>query len=420
MRVLYITHNGLLDHIGESQIVPYLVGLARQGFLITIISAEKAANADRPRRRELEKQLGESLIEWHSIRYHKWPPLISTALDLMRLYLLAAKVARRGEVGLLHCRGFLPALVGSLAKRRFGIPTIFDFRDFWADRGMYAKRFKAVYRWFKAREGWMVRSADHVVTLTARARRILWESYLRETPGSSTDRITVIPTCADFSLFDPRRSSEADREACRQALGIPRNSLVLGYLGTFHDDYLPAEMFHAFRLLQVVEANSVFVLVSPTDSRDIFPRAAECGIEPASIRVVSATRDGVPGYVAIFDLSVVFIRADASTAGVFPTKLAELFACNIPVLVNGGIGDLDEIVRPETNDSVVVQSFSDEALLNGITELVGIVRSSERRGRINSLDLSLEEGIRRYRSVYLRFVRPQSFVSSTQLGEHGV
>ena len=43
MSSLYITQNGITDHIDRSQqVAPYLLELARQGYRIHVLSAEKA------------------------------------------------------------------------------------------------------------------------------------------------------------------------------------------------------------------------------------------------------------------------------------------------------------------------------------------------------------------------------------------
>ena len=41
MKALYITNLGLLDNLSQTQILPYLFGLAGKGINITILSFEK-------------------------------------------------------------------------------------------------------------------------------------------------------------------------------------------------------------------------------------------------------------------------------------------------------------------------------------------------------------------------------------------
>jgi glycosyltransferase involved in cell wall biosynthesis len=402
MSILYITHDGLTDHIGQSQVLPYLLELAAKGFSITIVSAEKKDKA-----RELaalEARLRSAGIAWSHTTYHNRPALISTAFVLLKAYWLARRVLRAGGVAVIHCRGFLPMFIGVPLKRRFRVPLIFDFRDFWADRRLlHSGPFKFVYRFIKRREGWLVRSADHIVTLTEKAGSILQENYLKAEGGGGSGRFTVIPTCADFTHFDTTRISAAERAAVRQKLQIGLDETVLGYLGTIHPDYLPESMFLAFRQLQRIEPKSRFLFVSLTPREEILRFAKACGVDERSVVVIGAGRAEVPRYLAVFDLSVVFVRPDVTTAGVSPTKLHELFACNVPVLASAGVGDLDRIVRPEVNDSVLVRDFSEATLASAIRQLMTIVRSPARHGREGSREFSLDEGVRRYHSVYARF-----------------
>ncbi len=94
------------------------------------------------------------------------------------------------------------------------------------------------------------------------------------------------------------------------------------------------------------------------------------------------------------------MRADVSKAGCSPTKLAELFACGIPVIANSGVGDLDEILAPEKNGSVVVHDFSDEALRGAVEKVLSFLQSKSIDIREQSREFTLDEGVARYAAVY--------------------
>jgi glycosyltransferase involved in cell wall biosynthesis len=401
MSILYITHDGLADHIGGSQILPYALGLSAKGFSITIVSAEKKEKARECV--EIQSQLRAAGIRWHHTTFHNRPPLISTAFLLLKLYWISRRAIRRGDVEVIHCRGFLPAFIGLLLKSRFRVPVIFDFRDFWADRRLYSSPYKFVYRFIKRRERWLIRNADHIVTITEKAKTILLQTYFSAVDGDVRDRFTVIPTCADFSHFDPARFSSSELAALRERLGIGRDEMILGYSGSINPAYVPESMFLAFKLLQRIEPKSRFLFVSVTSRDEIARFANAAGVDEKTVVVTSATRADMPRYLSIFDLSIVFYRPDPMTAGTSPTKLHELFACNIPVLASAGVGDLDIVVKPEVNDSVLVHDFSEASLAAGIRQILDIVRSPERRGRIGGARFSLDEGVRLYQSVYERF-----------------
>ena len=40
-QVLYISYDGMTDNLGQSQVIPYLIGLQKLGYSIHILSCEK-------------------------------------------------------------------------------------------------------------------------------------------------------------------------------------------------------------------------------------------------------------------------------------------------------------------------------------------------------------------------------------------
>ena len=67
-RVLFISYNGMLDPLGQSQVLPYLRELARRGVQFTLLSFERDKAFEPHGVLECE-QLQETLktegIEWH-------------------------------------------------------------------------------------------------------------------------------------------------------------------------------------------------------------------------------------------------------------------------------------------------------------------------------------------------------------------
>ena len=126
------------------------------------------------------------------------------------------------------------------------------------------------------------------------------------------------------------------------------------------------------------------------------------GVPSDRIRVTTAPREAVPAYIALAALSVVFIRADNTKLGCSPTKLAELFACNVPVIANSGVGDLDTIIDPKRNASVLVHDFSDSTLFHALEKVLSLRISADSSVNIreNSRAFSLEEGVMLYTQVY--------------------
>lgn len=73
-RVLYISHIGLLEPLGQSQVLLYLVALS-EDHDIELISFEKPAQfTDLGQRRVLGGQLADAGVHWHPLKYHKRLP----------------------------------------------------------------------------------------------------------------------------------------------------------------------------------------------------------------------------------------------------------------------------------------------------------------------------------------------------------
>lgn len=406
MNVLYITQNGITDHIGRSQVAPYLLGLARQGYGIHVLSAEKPSQAALVP--AYQKLFDEAGIHWTRIRYHNSPPLVGTLFDLVKMYWTALGIVKRQNIGVVHCRSFPPALVGYRLKKALGVKYIFDFRDFYADGGLHNKRFKFVYRRLKAMEGPMLRSADKIVCLTTRARDILVDWYFSDLPeADSVKRFQVIPCCADFDHFNPAMVSATKVEAMAKRAGVAKDDFILLYLGSLGPDYLLPKMLLLFKELLVLVPSARFLFVSNNGEDLVQRECASLEIPPDRISFVTADRSEVPDFITLANLSVVFIRPDVSKAGCSPTKLAELFAMNVPVVANSGVGDMDSIVSLSVNGSALVRDFEAGTLRRALTDVMAAAEREIPIRENSEMAFSLESGTEKYSHVYAELLVPR-------------
>jgi glycosyltransferase involved in cell wall biosynthesis len=334
------------------------------------------------------------------VPYFNKPPLVSSFWTLWRMYAVARRIAAAERPDIIHCRAYLPLELAVPLKRDFGAKLLVDFRDFWADVGIEKKPFKFVYRHLKRREPTYICAADHIVTLTERAAEVLMGWYPTAV-GGRRDGYTVIPCCADFGHFDPAAVDRGRVVAHRAELGLGEGPVLL-YLGSIGYDYLLPEMLALFRELLALRPSARFLFVSNNARDEVEREAAAAGLPLDAIRYVSVDRVDVPEYLALADLSVVFIRPTLSKSGCSPTKLAELFASNVPVIANTGVGDMDSIVDFERNGSVIVHDFDPATLRAALVQVLGLSESGRNGIRGASREFALEEGIRRYASIYER------------------
>ena len=395
-RVLYISYDGALEPLGQSQVVAYLCGLADRGAgVITLLSYEKPADiADAARVAALRARLDAHDVRWVRLTYHKRPSLLATLFDVAAGIVRGALLVRRDRISVVHARSYVGALIGWALKRSLGVRLIFDMRGFWADErvegGLWPGK-TLVYRIVKRLERWFLRDADEIVTLGERARGIV-EGW----PGIAVRRVTMIPTCVDLERFTVSRAPRAQRTR--------RSFVYAGSVGTW---YLLPEM-----LAFVAEAGRR----SPGVRFELLTRqldeAARCIAAGDTAAVEMVTRSIPPGEVparlAAADAGLAFYKPGFSRQGTCPTKVGEYLAAGLPVVVNDAVGDMERIVGG-ARVGAVLSDFSLEAYHSALSELEKLWDDPElslRCRRVAETHFSLSMGIERYAAIYGRSACP--------------
>ena len=399
-RVLYLSYDGMCDPLGSSQVLPYLFGLARRGHRITLISFEKAERTAEDRAR-VQQACDDAGIRWHPLRYHKRPPILSGMYDVWQMQKLARRLHHEQQFDLIHCRSYLPALVGLRLKRRLGLGFVFDMRGFWADERIDGGIWKlsnpahrAVFDFFKRREADFLTEADQVVSLTEEGRKVLLARRADPTIGPP---ITIIPCCVDFSAFPPV-SAEA-RGTSREQLGIPPKATVAVYLGSFGSWYMVDAMLDFFRVQLRRDPAAVFLVISREPPQEIHAAARARGIPQESVVVRGASRVEVPRFVAAADYGLFFIKPVFSKKASSPTKMGEFLALEIPMVTNGNVGDVAQIMD-EAHAGVVVKDFDEAAYEDALERLEQFHPDKERWRAAAHRWFDLDVGIDRYDTIY--------------------
>jgi glycosyltransferase involved in cell wall biosynthesis len=401
--VLYITYDGLTDPLGRSQVLPYLQGCAAKGHRITILSCEKP---DRfvSGRATVEELCRKSGIDWHPLRYHKSPPVISTIYDARMLTRAAARLQKESRFDLVHCRGYISAIAGLTLKRRLGVPLLFDMRGFWPEEkteggawNLGNPLYRAVYRYFKGLESDLLRESDHIVILTRAGKRQLLS---RPECKNQADRISVIPCCVDFDHFP---IADALRSRARAKLGINPQTKVLGYLGSLGGNYMLHEMLEFFRLFLDRNPDSLFLFVTMDDPGSIREAALRRGFDPERMIVRPARREEVPSIIAAADLGVAFKQPSFSALACSPTKLGEMLAMGIPVIANSGVGDVAAAVE-QSGGGAIVHSLEETAYAAAIETAKNVAVRPEKVRSAAATIFDLQTGVSAYDSIYAAII----------------
>ena len=395
MKVLYISHDGITDHIGKSQVAPYLLGLAKNGHDITILSNEKDIHSKDIQ--EYKSLFTESSIKWLINPYSNRIPIVSPLLTTYRQYLKAKKICLRDSFNLIHSRCYPSTILGYFLKKSLSdTKLLFDLRDFWIDTRIETRKLGFLYRPLKTLEASLFRNADSFICLTEKAKSKI------ERMGDQFDctpEVSVIPCCADMDLFKYDEENYEEIKKTRQQEGLD-GSFVLTYLGSLGADYLLPNMVKTFKILKYLDSSSKFLFISNNGKDEVIKEFLNNDLNEKDLVFKTLIRSDVPKYLEMADLSLIFIRPSDSKMGCSPTKLAELLAMGIPVLANKGVGDLNEILGIEKNNSICLDSFEENHIRENLVKIKSQRVDKEKIREFALKNFSLPEAIRRYEAVY--------------------
>lgn len=389
-RVLYISYDGLLEPLGQSQVLAYQERLARD-FTVHLLSFEKPADwADRDARSAVAARIRAAGATWHPRRYHKRPSAAATAFDVAVGTLSGLWLVLRHRIRIVHARSYVPAVMALALKWLTGARFVFDMRGFWADERVdgelwpRAGRMYRVAKWFERR---FLLNADHVISLThAAIREIERFPYLR----GRVPPFSVIPTCADLQRFRPVERAGDDE------------AFTLGYVGSAGTWYRFDATAAFFASLRRRVPSARLLIVNRGEHELVRRCLSNAGVPETAYELHSASHAEVPAQIARMDAGVFFIKPLFSKLASAPTKLAELLGCGVPCVANRGVGDMAELLVEE-RVGVPLDGFSPAELEQGVEQLLALVASpgiAERCARAAHRHFSLDGGVARYASVY--------------------
>lgn len=386
--ILYISYDGMLEPLGQSQVLAYLEKLA-DGRVVHLLSFEKPEDlTDRQRLSGVQARMDAAGIQWHVRRYHKRPTAIATSWDIGVGTLAGLRLVLRHRLCIVHARSYVAAVMALAIKRLTNVRFVFDMRGFWADErvdgGLWPRegRMYRVAKWFERR---FLLRADHVVSLTQAAVREMEQfDYLQ----GKLPPMTVIPTCADLDRFVP-------------ALVKP-DGFVLGYVGSAGTWYLFDAAVACFAALRELQPQARWLIINRGEHDYIRERLAAGGVSMDAVELRSADHAEVPAQMARMHAGVFFIKPVFSKQASAPTKLAEFLGCGIPCLGNAGVGDMADVLEGE-RVGVALNDFSQASLRHGLERLIALSGQDDIQARCVAAarrHFSLDEGVARYRAIY--------------------
>jgi glycosyltransferase involved in cell wall biosynthesis len=404
MRSLYVSQNGMAENLGQSQVLPYLRGLARRGVEIDLVSFELPTLSPEARE-ELAAGLERDGIRWHSLVRTMGGSLATKVSEAAKGAGLALRRALGRRPDIVHGRSYFATAicdaVGGISRRS---KVLFDCRgmigDEYLDCGHWT-RDRIEYRLVKAYERRLFRHSDGIVVLT----RVLARWLQQHGVLGARPVLEVVPCCVDMQKF---RASEDARIRLRRELGLGESFTILysGSLGTWYLEPEMARFASAVRARAGAIGRRVsFVCFTPSDASRLRTGLEASGFPTGDVVVRKVAPKLMPEYLSVGDIGLSFIQSCFSKTGSSPTKVAEYLACGNVAVLNGDIGDQADLAT-ERDACVVLDDFSageiDRAAVRALElasrlreERISVTSDAARR------HFGLEEvGIARYAALY--------------------
>ena len=410
-KTLYICYFGLREPLVQTQVLPYLLEIMKDGVSVSLLTFEPDLKTTWTSEEiEYERQkLNGMGIDWHHLPYHKRPSAPATFYDILNGARKVRRLIKLENFDMLHCRIHVPALTAAIA-RKFSSKKpkiLFDIRGFfpeeYTDAGIWPEN-GWLYRAAKRVEKWLMKEADGFVVLTEKAREILFPeiSVDKNNPIASVfDKrgrpVEVIPCCVDLKRFEI--TNEHSRKEARRRLTI-NGRFVIAYVGSFGGWYLSGETFDFFAAARDVDPSVFIMILTQRQTEAAVEKLKAKGFAEGDFFVRSVSPEQIPYYLNAADAAISFIKRCYSKQASSPTKNAEYLAAGLPMIVNPGIGDVDSLIK-EDGVGILVRGFDHDNYFEALSQLkaLGDVRERCRESAKAGFDLE-NVGGKRYRRLY--------------------
>ena len=389
---VYITYWSLLDPLCQSQSIPYLRSLARNGYKIGLITFEQPRwRMTREQQRTKKSELAAEGIDWHPIPYHKRPPVLSTLYDIGVGGLVAASLALRSRASLVHGRSSVSSAMATIAAKLARTHLFVDadgpLSQEYVDAGVW-REGSIGHRLTAWGERKAIELADVVGVLT-KHRQAEVSAWLTDTP------VHILPCAVDLDKFRPLLDH---RERLRRDLGL--QGMVFIYVGKAGGWYDAEGMIAFLRVARDFWGTLTLLVLTREDSSPFEELCERANIKLVTRAVLPAE---VPQYLSTADVGLCFRHRFPSQLSCSPIKAAEYLACGLPIVSTSGCGDYDELIKTERLGTVI-ETDSAEAYLQATLDIRRLLVDPSVGARCRSAArrfLGLEEVVvPRYAEIY--------------------
>ena len=327
--ILYITYNGILEPLGQSQILPYIFSLSEK-YNYFIYSFENSENINTKLYFQIKKELDDKNIVWFFVFRRKNSNLINF-FNFIKILLKSFLVLKKNNITIIHSRSFIPSIIGCILKYiNSNIGLIYDIRGFWIDEKVDRLGMKKnyIYLCLKYLDKIVYNNSDIIICLTKESARILKKKFRK----IDKKVFHIIPTCADPKIFYPISKKQYSFKTTFCYMGSVGNAYNFEKVSRFVLNFLNKDK------------NSNFLILNNNDHYKILNILDKQKFPKDSYELLSCNREDLNNQINSIDIGCFYANENSSIKASFPTRIAEFLLAGKPILCNQFNEDIKNIL----------------------------------------------------------------------------
>ncbi len=354
-KVLFITYDGLLDPLGRSQILPYIIGLSKKGLVFTVLSFEKKHSSYEIDK--LKKLLKSFNINWYHLKFNRGK--FQGIVRILNGAIYVRKICNSKKIDIVHLRAILPAIIFTFAfiKKKF----IYDIRSFagqWVDTKAIRKG-SLLEKIFLLFEKYLIKNASGIVVLDESGGAFLKDYYRTNKPYK------VIPTSTDISKY-------------KSIIKKQKEKIKFVFVGGVQYPYLAFEALSFIKQLIDLGYKCSIDFINKGDHKLIKDLAKKIHFPKEMLKVFEMENEEMPDVLIHYDCGLVFIAEGNWLKMCSPTKIGEYLASGLFIISLEGINITDRFSKKYKCFDLVRRDFLKRKItLSEAEEFIYKIKSPE-------------------------------------------
>ncbi len=270
-------------------------------------------------------------VHWYPVEYSNNLSFFKRIFAFIKFALFAIKKSTSLNCDIIFATStpLTIAIPAVFAKRKLGVPMVFEVRDLWPELPIAMGVIKSPVLKFLAKklELWAYKNSDSFIALSPGMKAGIMQQ------GVDESRIAVIPNSCDNNEFKP---DKVDKLVSNKSFNRFKNKPLLVYVGTFGAINGVEYMTHLAKHLDVIGSELNILLVGSGSEWDLVKnKAIELGVLNKNLFIEkSIPKNEVPSLLAIATAGAsLFIDLPEMRTN-SANKFFDTLAANKPVVIN--------------------------------------------------------------------------------------